>query len=147
MARADGTRSSLIFETLKIIESMGTWKPRVVIGENVKIVLSKRMKLEFDRYLSDMERLSYTNNFDVLNARDFGIPQARERVFVVSRLCGSVFNFARLKKKPMQDIWSFIEDKADDRYIITQPNMLNKIGVDPTLLVAGSLLSKNMHGQ
>lgn len=119
----------------------------MVIGENVKNVLSKRMKLEFDRYLSDMERLSYTNNFDVLNARDFGIPQARERVFVVSRLCGSVFNFARLKKKPMQDIWSFIEDKADDRYIITQPNMLNKIGVDPTLLVAGSLLSKNMHGQ
>ncbi|WP_078816911.1 DNA cytosine methyltransferase [Sporosarcina newyorkensis] len=98
IARADGTRSSLIFETLKIIESMGTWKPRVVIGKNVKNVLSKRMKLAFDRYLSDMERLDYTNNFDVLNARGFGIPQARERVFVVSRLCGSVFNFARLKK-------------------------------------------------
>lgn len=124
----DGTRSSLMFETLKIIESMGAWRPRVVIWENVKNVLSKRMKSAFNRYLSDMERLGYTNSYEVLDARDFGIPQSRERVFVISKLNGTPFDFGRLKKKPMRSVWEFIEDNVDDRYTITQPSMLNKIG-------------------
>lgn len=73
------TRSSLMWETVHIIEQMGEWKPKVVIWENVKNVLSKHMKHNFDRYLSYMQMLGYTNNYEILNAMDFGLPQARSK--------------------------------------------------------------------
>ena len=78
-----GTRSSLMWETVHIIEQMGEWKPTVVIWENVKNVLSKHMVHNFNRYLSYMEKLGYSNNYKVLDCRDYGIPQARERCFTV----------------------------------------------------------------
>ncbi len=70
------TRSSLMWETINIIKQMGEWKPRVVIWENVKNVLSKHMIANFTRYLNEMEKMGYTNNFEVLNAMDFGLPQS-----------------------------------------------------------------------
>lgn len=70
-----GTRSSLMWETIHIIENMGEWRPRYVIWENVKNVKSKYMRPNFDRYMVEMERLGYTNNFEVLDAREFGLPQ------------------------------------------------------------------------
>lgn len=94
----DGTRSSLMFETIKIIKNLGVWKPKVVIWENVKNVLSKTHIKAFNRYLDDLEKLGYTNSFEVLDARDFGIPQARERIFTISFLDGSKFDFDKLKK-------------------------------------------------
>ena len=83
-----GTRSSLMWETIHIIENMGEWRPRYVIWENVKNVKSKYMRPNFDRYMVEMEKLGYTNNYAVLDAREFGLPQARERVFTVSVLNG-----------------------------------------------------------
>lgn len=74
-----GTRSSLMWETIHIIENMGEWRPRYVIWENVKNVKSKYMRPNFDRYMVEMERLGYTNNFEVLDAREFGLPQSRKR--------------------------------------------------------------------
>lgn len=129
---ADGTRSSLLFETIKIITNMGVWRPRVVVWENVKNVLSKRMKGAFNHYLDDMEALGYTSNYEVLDARDFGIPQARERIFVVSRLDGQLFNFNAMKRKPMRDINEFLETDIDERYLITQPSMMAKLPGQPT---------------
>ena len=64
-----------------------------MIWENVKNVKSKYMRPNFDRYMVEMERLGYTNNFEVLDAREFGLPQARERVFTVSVLNGEKFEF------------------------------------------------------
>lgn len=94
-----GTRSSLMWETVHIIEQMGEWKPTVVIWENVKNVLSKHMVHNFNRYLNYMEKLGYTNSYKVLDARDYGIPQARERCFTVSVLGEKGFDFDLMKKK------------------------------------------------
>ena len=82
-----------MWETIHIIEQMGEWKPKYVIWENVKNVLSRYMRVNFNRYLSEMERLGYSNNFEVLDAREFGLPQARERVFTVSVLGNEKFSF------------------------------------------------------
>lgn len=84
----DKTRSSLVFETLKIIENLGKWKPKFVIWENVKGVLDKDMIHSFNKYLLEMEKLGYTNFFKILNSMDFGIPQRRERLYTVSILGG-----------------------------------------------------------
>jgi len=121
------TRSSLMWETLNIIKQMGVWKPRVVIWENVKNVLSKHMRFNFNRYLEEMQNLGYTSNFEVLNAIDFGLPQSRERVFTVSCLDGTLFNFGALERKPMRDISEFLENTQEEKYIVSQPSMLRKI--------------------
>lgn len=123
-----GTRSSLMWETLKIIKRMGVWKPRVVIWENVKNVLSKHMKHNFEKYLEKMEKLGYTNSYAVLNALDFGLPQNRNRVFTISCLDGSKFNFNTLERKKYRPIEEFLEKEVDEEYLVTQPSILNAIG-------------------
>jgi len=125
-----GTRSSLMWETIHIIENMGEWRPRYVIWENVKNVKSKYMRPNFDRYMVEMERLGYTNNFEVLDAREFGLPQARERVFTVSVLNGEKFEFDDLIRTPMRTLQEFLEDDASvpDVYDVTQPSVLACIG-------------------
>ena len=122
------TRSSLMWETINIIKQMGEWKPRVVIWENVKNVLSKHMIANFTRYLNEMEKMGYTNNFEVLNAMDFGLPQKRERVFTISMLDGTLFNFGTLEKKKPPHIRELLEDTEEEQYIITAPSMLERIG-------------------
>lgn len=80
-----GTRSSLLWETLRIVKKV---KPTYVMWENVKNVLSKTHKHIFDAYLAELEELGYVNYYKVLNAKDYDIPQNRERVFVLSILKG-----------------------------------------------------------
>ena len=122
-----GTRSSLMWETLNIIEQMGVWKPRVVIWENVKNVISKHMVHNFNKYLHKMEQMGYTNSFEVLNAMDFGLPQRRERVFTISILGCRAFDFDKLERKPAPHIKEFLEETEENKYIVTQPSMLNLI--------------------
>ncbi len=121
------TRSSLMWETINIIKQMGVWKPRIVIWENVKNVLSKHMRHNFNRYLDEMQKLGYTSNYAVLNAMDFGLPQNRNRVFTVSCLDGTIFNFETLERKPMVNIKEFLEETNEEQYIVSQPSMLKKI--------------------
>lgn len=127
------TRSSLMWETVRIIEEMGEWKPKYVIWENVKNVLSKHMRVNFDNYLAYMEKLGYTNSFKVLDARDFGVPQARERVFTISVLNGEEFDFDRLELKEMQPLSNFLDDDYMDCHIVTQPSILNGVGKTGTV--------------
>ena len=121
------TRSSLMWETINIIKQMGVWKPRVVIWENVKNVLSKHMVHNFSRYLEEMQMMGYMNNFETLNAIDFGLPQNRERVFTVSMLDGTIFNFNTLERKQMKSIKEFLEETSEEKYIVSQPSMIKKI--------------------
>ena len=82
-----GTRSSLMYETIRIVEKL---KPKYVIWENVKNLLSKKHIHNFNAYLEAMKQLGYTNYYQVLNAKDYGIPQNRERVFTISILKESI---------------------------------------------------------
>nr|DAH85433.1 MAG TPA: Cytosine specific methyltransferase [Caudoviricetes sp.] len=123
-----GTESSLMWETVNIIKQMGEWKPEIVIWENVKNVLSKHMRHNFNRYLEELEKLGYTNSYKVLNAMDFGLPQNRDRVFTISCLDGTLFNFETLEKTPMRNLKEFLEDNVSEDYTVTQPSILNVIG-------------------
>lgn len=78
-----GTRSSLMWNTLKIVEVK---KPKYIIWENVKNVLSKKHKHNFDKYIDKLNSLGYTSYYKILNSKDFGTPMNRERIFVVSIL-------------------------------------------------------------
>lgn len=75
------TRSGLFFDALRIIEHT---KPIVAVAENVKNLLSPKFSVQFRDVLNSLESAGYNNYFAVLNAKDYGIPQNRERVFIVS---------------------------------------------------------------
>lgn len=117
-----GTRSSLMYETIRIVEKL---KPKYVIWENVKNLLSKKHRHNFDTYLETMENLGYTNYYQVLNAKDHGIPQNRERVFTISILDDGSFIFPpkqELKLK-LKDI---LEDNVDEKYYLSD-EQVNRI--------------------
>lgn len=85
---ADGslTRSGLLLhvERLLVDSVIRGDNPKFLLMENVKGLVSKKFKADFDRWLEKLEQLGYNNYWEVLNAKDYGIPQNRERVFVVS---------------------------------------------------------------
>lgn len=110
-----GTRSSLMYETLRIVEKL---KPKYVIWENVKNLLSKKHRHNFDAYLEAMTKLGYANNYQVLNAKNYGVPQNRERVFTVSILGEGNFKFPEpipLEKK-LKDV---LETEVEEKYYLT----------------------------
>ena len=78
-----GTRSSLLWECKKFIE---TKKPRYLLMENVKNLVGNTHKENFEKWLTYLTSLGYSNYWKVINAVDFGAPQSRERVFCVSIL-------------------------------------------------------------
>lgn len=75
------TRSGLFFEALRIIQRT---QPKVAIAENVKALVGKKFAAEFKIVLDSLNEAGYNNYWKVLNAKDFGIPQNRERVFIIS---------------------------------------------------------------
>src|SRR5574344_3130446 len=82
----EGTRSGLLFEVerlLRVASEKGTL-PKYLLLENVTNLVSKKFKADFDKWLDFLAELGYTNYWKVLNAKDYGIPQNRERVFCVS---------------------------------------------------------------
>ncbi|VQO71286.1 site-specific DNA methylase [Streptococcus pneumoniae] len=125
-----GTRSSLLFETIRIIEEMNI-KPKVVLWENVKGVLDRNLRASFFHYLKEMERLGYESKYEILNAMDFGIPQKRERIFVVSILENNPFDFVKLEKTQARDISEFLEKDTSNIYEVRQESMLRYIRGKP----------------
>lgn len=76
-----GTPSSLLWYSVKIIEKV---RPKYVVWENVKNVLSKKHVHNFNKYLSVMTEMGYRNMYIIYNSKYFGVPQNRERIYVVS---------------------------------------------------------------
>lgn len=130
--KGSDTRSSLMWETIKIIKNFGVWKPKVVIWENVKNIRSKLMVHNHEQYIKELNELGYKTTYKLLDARDFGVPQARQRYFTVSVLGNNEFNFDLLKTKEMDSIDKYLlkDSDVDDRYTIKSRSMLNKIPLD-----------------
>ncbi len=120
------TRSSLLFKTIQIIK-YAKYKPKWIIWENVVNVLSSNHLKVFCSYLNYLKNLGYETKYQVLNAKDFGIPQNRERIFAISFLGQNIFDFDKLDKKEMKNISYFLEDKVDDKYIVKQKSMLSHL--------------------
>ena len=113
-----GTRSSLMYETVRIVEKL---KPKYVIWENVKNVISKKHIHNFNNYLEKMKNIGYTSYYQVLNAKDYGIPQNRERVFTISIRndvnSGFVFPPKQELKLKLKDM---LENNVDEKYYLSE---------------------------
>lgn len=118
----DLTRSGLFFEALRIIEDT---QPKIAIAENVKALTGKRFTAEFKIVLDSLNDAGYTNYWAVLNAKDYGIPQNRERVFIISirNDINHGFNFPKKYELKLR-LKDLLETDVDEKYYLSE-KMLN----------------------
>lgn len=118
LQEGSGTRSSLLWECRKAIEEK---KPKYLLMENVKALITEKFMpfiMQWERWLTEQ---GYSNFTNVLNAKDFGVPQNRERVFMVSILGEQTYHFPKpfeLKLR-LKDV---LEQNVDDYYLLHPSN-------------------------
>lgn len=121
-----GTRSSLLWECKKVIEAK---KPKYLLLENVKNLIGKNHKENFDKWLEWLESQGYTNKWKVLNAKDYGVPQNRERVFVVSYRDDMDFEFPKKQELKLR-LKDVLEKNVDESFYYDGdrlPKLIDKI--------------------
>ncbi len=141
------TRSGLYYEGFRILKET---KPKYSIIENVKNLVGKKFKDDFESMLEDIESLGYNNYWRVLNAKDYGIPQNRERVFIVSirkDIDKGIFSFPKGFDNGLR-LKDFLEDEVEEKFYISQEKVEQLIknlngDIDLNKQVIGTCHEKN----
>ena len=112
-----GTRSSLLWECERIIQAK---RPKYLLMENVKALTFKKNLPGYEKWLEILSNLGYTNYSKVLNAKDYGVPQNRERVFCISILDddqGFEFPEKQVLGTRLKDI---LEDEVEEKFYLSK---------------------------
>lgn len=113
LIEGSGTASSLLWECQRAIEIK---RPRYLLMENVRNLLSDRNRVEFRRWVSILESYGYKSFYQVLDSCNYNIPQHRERVFMVSILCGE---YVFPKKMPLtRRLLDILDSDVDESYYL-----------------------------
>lgn len=137
LEKGRGTRSSLLWECEKVITGK---RPEYLMMENVKNLVGKNHKEDFDIWLGILDGLGYNNYYKVINAKDCGIPQNRERVFCVSvrkDVDDGNFKFNEPFDSGLR-LKDILEDKVDEKYYISDEiagRLLESLKNDKTILL------------
>ena len=111
------TRSGLLWEVERILSECKEL-PQILLMENVPDVIGSKFISDFQRWESRLRELGYSNHTEILNSKDFGIPQNRERAFMVSILGSSLYNFPQ--KQPLKlRLKDMLEPKVDEKYYLS----------------------------
>lgn len=113
----EGTRSGLYYDGLRILKEK---KPKYSLIENVKALTSKKFADTFESILQDLDDAGYNNYWQVLDAKDYGIPQHRERVFIVSirKDINQEFTFPE-KEELRLKLKDLLDDEVDEKYYLS----------------------------
>ena len=112
-----GTRSGLLWECQKVIAAK---KPKYLLMENVKNLVGKKHKPNFYKWLDWLESQGYANYWQVLNAKEYGVPQNRERVFCVSILGNHETYVFPEKQELTIRLKDVLEDEVDEKYYLSE---------------------------
>ena len=120
MSKGSETRSGLLWEVERILNELPNEQlPEVLLMENVPQVHSKKNKADFDAWLSFLSSKGYHNFWKDLNAKDYGIPQNRNRCFCVSVLVPNYVEFVFPNPVPLRLVMKdFLENEVDEKYYI-----------------------------
>jgi len=113
-----GTRSGLGFEVIRLLEATKD-KPKVLLMENVPYLLGSKFRDGWQEIYHEIESLGYTNYVEVLNAKNYGVAQNRDRVFMVSILGEYAYEFP----KPIEltkRLKDYLEDEVDEKYYLDE---------------------------
>lgn len=133
-AEGSGTRSSIIWNVRDAVKAK---RPKFLLLENVKAMVSSKFVGMFNLWQRELERLGYVNFAQVLNAKEYGVPQNRERIFLVSirmdgleGLAGNIkYHFPEpfpLEKR-LKDM---LEDEVDEKYYLSDKMLENFLQVN-----------------
>ena len=117
MQKGSGTRSGLLWEVERLLDECKEL-PQVLLMENVPQVIGKRNIKEFQSWRSKLESLGYSNFVQLLNAKDYGIPQNRNRCFMVSILGNYHYTFPKKQKLELR-LKDLLEGKVDEKYYLS----------------------------
>lgn len=121
MSKGSGTRSGLLWEVERILNELKAREqlPHVLVMENVPQVCCDKNAKDWESWLQALETMGYTNYFDVLNAKDYGIPQNRKRCFCVSLLGELGYSFP--KRIPLAHrLKDFLDEGISEKYYLKQ---------------------------
>jgi len=147
----EGTRSGLYYQGIRILNET---KPKYSIIENVKNLTSKRFKESFEMILKDLEDAGYNNYWQVLNAKNYGVPQNRERVFIVSirkDIDKGKFKFPEPfeSSKRLKDV---LENDVDHKYFLSEKMIQgfianSNVEKNKNIIKVGEVTEKSQAGQ
>lgn len=118
MAKGSSTRSGLLWEVERILDECKGELPQVLLMENVPQVIGKKNIKDFQLWRSKLESLGYQNYVQLLNAKNYGIPQNRNRCFMVSILGNYYYEFPKKKKLKLK-LKDMLEDSVDEKYYLS----------------------------
>lgn len=121
MSKGSGTRSGLLWEVERILLELKEKGelPQVLLMENVPDVIGNKNYADFMEWYSALEEMGYQSYYKILNAKNYGIPQNRERCFMVSILGNYSYQFPKgIKLKNM--LKDVLEDRVDEKYYLSQ---------------------------
>jgi DNA (cytosine-5)-methyltransferase 1 len=116
MSKGDNTRSGLLWEVERLLNEVENL-PQVLLMENVPQVISDANIKDFQLWQKFLEEKGYSNYTEILNAKDYGVAQNRERCFMVSIL--GEWNYKFPKPIPLtKTMKDYLEDEVDEKYYI-----------------------------
>jgi DNA (cytosine-5)-methyltransferase 1 len=125
--KESGTGSSLLWEVERLLEKAreNGNLPKYLLMENVKNIVSKRFKPLFEEWIDYLSSLGYKSFYKVLNAKDYGVPQNRERCFMVSFL-NYDGDFSFPNKVPLETKLSdLLEKDVAEKYFLSEKLITN----------------------
>ncbi len=140
MKKESGTRSGLLWEVERLLNEVENL-PQVLLMENVPQVHSEQNMPDFRKWIEFLESKGYSNWWQDLNAKDYGVAQNRERTFMVSILGQYQYKFPKPipLTKTMKD---YLEDKVDEKYYINTEKA--QLLIDK-LITEGTIQAEQMH--
>ena len=117
MAKGENTRSGLLWEVERLLNECA-YLPQVLLMENVTQVHGTKNKEHFDEWIAFLESKGYSNYWQDLNAKNFGIPQNRNRTFMVSVLGDYTYEFPQEFSLELR-LKDMLEDSVDEKYYLS----------------------------
>ena len=117
MEKGSGTRSGLLWEVERILDECNGNLPQILLMENVPEVIGTNNSEHFSQWVAKLDSLGYKSKWEILNAKDYGVPQNRARCFMVSWLGNYYYDFPK-KVKLEKRIKDILETNVDEKYYL-----------------------------
>ena len=117
MEKGSGTRSGLLWEVERILDECNGNLPQILLMENVPEVIGTKNSEHFSQWVAKLDSLGYKSKWEILNAKDYGVPQNRARCFMVSWLGNYYYDFPK-KVKLEKRIKDILETNVDEKYYL-----------------------------